>query len=380
MRQVLFSYAFRPFFLLAGLSGIGFVALWVMSLNGQASLPTGISPIHWHGHEMIVGFAMATVAGFALSAVATWTGRPAVEGIAVWWLAMCWIAGRIAIFYVHLLHPFAVVALDMLFPLSLSFFFAREVIGARNQRNYKVVAIVVTLAVLNFTFHTVAANQSLYLLIHTMLLLVALIGGRIIPNFTANWLRGQGADRLPANNQAVDRIAIALTILVGAAVVASPSQVLVGSLALSAAAVHAIRVSRWQSLQTVSNPLLFILHVAYWWIPIGYAMTGLANLGLFVTPTAALHALTMGAIGGMVFAMITRVPLGHTGRALHASRLTAVAYILLTSAVLVRILSPWMAGAYLPMVNLAAVSWCLAFAIFMWVYWPILTREPLEAG
>ena len=174
MKQVLFSYAFRPFFLLAGLSGIGFVALWVMSLNGQASLPTGISPIHWHGHEMIVGFAMATVAGFALSAVATWTGRSAVEGIAVLWLAMCWIAGRVAIFYVHLLHPFAVVALDMLFPLSLCFFFAREVFGARNKRNYKVVAIVATLAVLNFTFHTVAANQSLYLLIHTILLLVAL--------------------------------------------------------------------------------------------------------------------------------------------------------------------------------------------------------------
>jgi uncharacterized protein involved in response to NO len=138
-------------------------------------------------------------------------------------------------------------------------------------------------------------------------------------------------------------------------------------------------VSRWQSLQTVSNPLLFILHVAYWWIPIGYAMTGLASLGLFATPTAALHALTMGAIGGMVFAMITRVPLGHTGRSLHASRLTVVAYVLLTSAVLVRILSPWMAGAYLAMVNLAAISWCLAFAIFMWVYWPILTRERIEA-
>lgn len=379
MTRVLFSYAFRPFFLLAGLSGIGFIAFWVLSLNGQATLPKGLAPLHWHGHEMVVGFAMATVAGFVLSAVATWTGRAAVNGIAVVWLAMCWLIGRAAIFYGHFLHPYAVIALDMLFPVSLCILIAREVFGARNKRNYKVVAIVAMLTVLNFTFHTVAATQSLYLMIHTMLLLVALIGGRIIPNFTANWLRGQGAVRLPANSQSIDRLSITLTILVGIAVVASPSRVLVGYLALSAAALHAVRVSRWQSLQTVSNPLLCILHVAYWWIPIAYAMTGLASLGLFVTSTAALHAVTMGAIGGMVFAMITRVPLGHTGRALHASRLTVVAYVLLTSAVLIRILSPWMPESYLSMVNLAAVAWCLAFGIFMWAYWPILTRAPLEA-
>jgi len=335
--------------------------------------------VYWHGHEMIVGFALAVVAGFVLSAVATWTGRPAVSGPAVMWLGCAWLLGRIAVVYAGAIPLPAAATLDMLFPLSLCYYSAREIFGARNKRNYKIIMIVWVIALANLAYHVIDPNIAIYMLIHAVLLLVALIGGRIVPNFTANWLRGQGVTKLPSNNMIIDRMAITLTILVGIAVVFYPERALVGYLAVSAAALHSVRISQWRGLQTLRNPLLFILHVAYAWLPIGYAMTGMASLGLIFTPTTALHALTMGAIGTMVFAMLTRVPLGHTGRPLHVSRLVVVAYVVLTFAIIVRIVSPWVQEHYLGMVNLAAGSWCLAFAIFLWVYWPVLTRPSVTS-
>ena len=383
--KTLFSYTFRPFFLLAGVWAILAVARWMLVLNGAAAPPAGINPLYWHGHEMIVGFALAVVAGFVLSAVATWTGRPAISGFAVAWLVLSWLLGRIAMFSAVETPPSLAAGLDMLFPLTLCFLLGREVFGARNRRNYKVFGIAALLAVLNLLYHLGmtgiiegAEYIAIYLLIHGVILLVALIGGRVVPNFTANWLRGQGITRLPQNNLAIDRISIALTILLGLAVVFLPDRETVGYLALAAAAVHAVRVANWCGLQTIRNPLLFVMHVAYWWLPIGYGMMSLASFGWAFTPTAALHALVMGAIGGMIMAMITRVPLGHTGRALHASRLTVAAYVVLMLAVIVRVLSPWNEVHYLSMINVAAAGWCLAFAIFLWVYWPVLTQPAVK--
>jgi len=258
------SYAFRPFFLLTSLSGILLVSLWVLSLNGLRTLPTSMPPPYWHGHEMLVGFVMATIAGFTLSAVATWTGRPPLSGRPLAWLIVAWAAGRIAMYSVDSLPAGGVFLLDMWFPLSLCYLFAREVFAARNRRNYKVVAIIFALAGANAAFHLVSPGQALYLLIHTVGLLVALIGGRIIPSFTANWLRGQGATQLPSTNTLIDRMAITLTIVVGIAATLIPAQPPGAYLAFLAALLHALRVSRWHGLQTTRNPLLFILHVAYW--------------------------------------------------------------------------------------------------------------------
>jgi len=384
--KTLFSYAFRPFFLLAGVWAIVAIARWMMIVNGAASPPFGINPVYWHGHEMIVGFALAVVAGFILSAVATWTGRPAVNGLAVVWLVVTWLLGRVAVYYTGAIPLVAGILLDMLFPLTLCVFAGREIFGARNKRNYKVVLITVVIAALNFLYHLGVAGViqgaeyiAIYLLIHGIVLLVALIGGRVVPNFTANWLRGQGITKLPKNNALIDRMAITLTILVGFAVIFFPDRTTLGYLAMSAAVLHAVRVSQWRGLKTTRNPLLFVMHVAYWWLPIGYAMMSLASFGWAFTPTGAMHALTMGGIGGMILAMITRVSLGHTGRALHASRLTVVAYVVLMVAVVIRIAGRWNAESYLTMLNLAAVGWCLAFAIFLWVYWPVLTQPAADS-
>ena len=270
--------------------------------------------------------------------------------------------------------------LDMLFPVLLALLLGREIITGRSQRNYPLVAIMVIVAMLNVLYH-LGANQwlaggdrlAIYLMIHTILLLVAIIAGRIVPAFTGNWLRQQGLDQLPVNSDLVDRIVLSLTVAVGLAASFMPTQALTGVLAFALALLHGFRLSRWKGFSTTGNPLLFVLHVAYLWLPIGYALLGCAVFGWLFSPTAALHALTMGAVGSMVLAVTTRVALGHTGRPLHAARLTVLAYWIFMLAVLVRVAGPLVSSDYMLMIDLSAGGWMLAFLLFTWVYWPILS-------
>lgn len=383
--STLFSYAFRPLFLLSAGFAIVAVVVWIMVLKGTVPLRFVGNSLYWHGHEMIVGFVMATIAGFILTAVANWTGRAALRGLPIAWLVACWLVGRGAMFFSNTMPVAASAALDMLFPLLLCILTAREIFATGNKRNYKIVAVTAILAGLNLVYHLGVAGVlpggdyiALYLLIHMVVLLVTVIAGRVVPNFTANWLRGQGANKFPVINQAVDGLAITLTILTGLVAVFYPDRLLLGVVAMLAALIHTYRVSQWCGLQTVRNPLLFILHVAYLWLPASYAMMSLASFGWAFTPTAALHGLTMGGIGSMILAMMTRVPLGHTGRALHASRLTVVAYVVLLVAICIRVISPWNAANYLGMIELAAAGWSLAFCIYIWVYWPILSGPRID--
>lgn len=274
-----------------------------------------------------------------------------------------------------------VFLLDMLFPVLLVWLLSREIIGGRSQRNYPLIAIVVAIAGLNTLYHLGAGQWvpggdrlAIYLLIHTLLLLVVIIAGRIVPSFTGNWLRQQGIEQMPVNSGIVNRTALTLTLLAGLTASFMPAHPLTGVLAFAAALIHGLRLARWRAFATISNPLLFVLHIAYLWLPVGYALLGCAVFGWLFTPTAALHALTMGAISSMVLAVTTRVALGHTGRPLQAARLTVLAYWLLMLAVLVRVLGPLNGQAYMLMIDLSATAWILSFAIFTWVYWPILSR------
>ncbi|MFQ5636116.1 MAG: NnrS family protein, partial [Gammaproteobacteria bacterium] len=192
------------------------------------------------------------------------------------------------------------------------------------------------------------------------------------------WLRARGRSRLPVVSASVDRATILVTLAAGLSLAAAPASPVTGGMAFAAALAHGIRLARWRSLSTVGEPLLFVLHFAYLWLPLGYLLTGCAVLGLWFPPTAALHALTMGAIGSMILAVSTRVALAHTGRKLHAARLTVVAYCLLGLAVIVRVLSAWSGSAYLALVDLSALGWVVAFGIFCWVYRPILTRPRID--
>jgi uncharacterized protein involved in response to NO len=381
------SYAFRPFFLLNALFAIVIVILWVMVLQGHGPTTLPANTLLWHGHEMLVGFAMATIAGFILTAVATWTGRPPVNGPGLALLVFAWLAGRFVMTLAGLMPAWLVAATDMTFPVVLCVLVAREITGARNRRNYPVLGITVLLALLNLVYHlgtmqllAGADRLAIYLLIHAILLLITVIAGRVVPNFTANWLRARGATRLPANHPIIDRLTIVVTLAVGIAASAVPTNPVTGTLGFIAALLHVIRLSQWRGLSTLDEPLLFVLHIAYAWLPIGYALMGCAVFDWMFSSATALHALTMGAIGSMILAMTTRVPLGHTGRPLTASRLTVVAYLALTLAVLLRTLGPLIVPDYLLTVEWSATGWVLAFTLFVRVYWPVLTRPRVDTG
>lgn len=363
---------------MGGLFVILGIFLWVMTLHGSG-LP-GTTAL-WHSHEMLIGFALAAVAGFSLTAVANWTGRPAINGAPLALLVLCWLAGRLAMLLSAWLPASLVLLLDILFPVLLAWLLSREIILGRSRRNYPLIVIVFGMAGLNGLYHIGAAQWlpgsdrlAIYLLIHMFLILVTIIAGRIVPGFTGNWLRQQGRTQLPVNNEAVNRVALVLTLLVGITASFMPTHPLTGALAFAAALFHGLRLSRWRAFSTLANPLLFVLHAAYLWLPIGYALLGCSVFGWLFSPTAALHALTMGAIGSMVLAVTTRVALGHTGRALHAARLTVLAYWLLMLAVAVRVFGPLSGKGYMLTIDVSATAWILSFVIFTWVYWPILSR------
>ena len=383
------SYAFRPFFLLGALSAIIVMALWTMGLSTIGPVALQANPMLWHAHEMLFGFIMAVVAGFVMTAVAMWTGRIRLHGAPLGWLVLTWLAGRGVMMIAAQLPGLLVAGIDMLFPLSLVFFFSREVLVAGSRRNYVIVGIVVVMAILNLLYHAGASGllagldrTALMLMIHVVLVLVTAIAGRIVPSFTANWLRGQGllpeGRQAPRSTVAVEAATLGLTVATGLAVTFAPLSLWSGALAVATGVIHGFRLSRWSGLATLSEPLLLVLHVAYLWIPIGYLLIAWSVFGSVYPASVALHALTMGGIGSMILAMMTRVALGHTGRPLHAARLTVMAYIILTLAIGIRLLGPLTGLQYMRTVEFAAGGWILAFVIFVWVYWPILTRPRVE--
>jgi len=377
----LFSYAFRIFFVLGSFCAFAVISLWSLALLGYGPLVDYPNLVQWHSHEMVFGFTAAIIAGFTLTAVANWTGRPPVRGLPLVLLALAWVAGRLAFIFSSDGPTVLVAVVDMLFPILLVVLFGREVLAGGNWRNAPLVVVTAVLAALNLLFHigvSVAPGLdrlAVLLAVHLVLVLVTLIAGRIIPSFTANWLRAQGRpdEAFPRVIPFIDVATIVLTVATGLAVSFAPFHPFSGIVALLAAAAHAVRLSQWSGLQTLSEPLMFVLHVAYFWFPVGYVLTGIAVFGHYL-PTAALHALTIGVIAGMILAMTCRVTLGHTGRPLRASVTTVAIYALWMIAVIVRLSGPFAGSNYILTVEIAASIWLTAFLLFAWVYWPMLAR------
>ena len=383
--QTVLSYAFRAFFLLGSLGAFCVILFWSIALLGYGPLVGHPNLVYWHAHEMLFGFVFAIVAGFTLTAVANWTGRTRVHGAELGVLVAAWIIGRIALVYAGQWPTIVVAAADMLFPCLLTLVFGREVFAAGNRRNMPLVGVVALLAGLNLLFHVGAGvspgldRTALLLAVHVILVLVAVIAGRIIPSFTANWLRARGAkeDAMPRVVLMLDIAAIVMTIVTGVAVTFAPVSPVSGIVALLAAVVHAVRLSQWSGLRTVGEPLLFVLHIAYLWFPLGYALVAFSAFGGYF-PSAAMHGLTIGVITGMIIAMMSRVSLGHTGRPLHAARITVFVYVLWMLTVLVRLSGPLLGDWYILTVETAATIWMVAFILFAWVYWPILTKPRVD--
>lgn len=378
-----FSCAFRPFFAATACYAIVAVALWVWVLQGAAPVTLPVNVTYWHAHEMLVGFAFGALAGFLLTAVATWTGRPPVSGwlLAVLWVT--WLAGRVAMGWGGVLEPRLTALLDSVFPLLLAGLVVHEVGTARNSRNLPVAALVCWLALANLLYHAGATGLlplavdaervGLLLMLHGMLLMLTLIAGRIIPAFSGNWLRARGHAPLPAANSRTDRATLALTGLCGLYAAIAPFSGVTGTLALLAAVLHAMRLWRWRGWRVRSEPLLVMLHIAYAWLPPGYLLLAATAFGWSMSGVAAIHALAVGALGTMVLALVTRVPLGHTGRPLTAGFTVSVAYALMLAAAVLRVYGG-SGAAYYPVLNAAACAWVASFTVYLGKYLPILLQ------
>jgi uncharacterized protein involved in response to NO len=323
---VILSYGFRPFFLSGALWAAVAVALWLPMLSGHLALPSAFTPIEWHVHELLYGYVPAVVAGFLLTAVPNWTGRLPVVGTRLLLLFLIWTAGRIAILTSLWIGAWVAAAVDLAFLAALGLVVAREILAGNNTRNLKVLAVLALLLIGYALFHLRAVDgfgngYGTRLGIAAIVLLIMLIGGRIIPSFTRNWLARRGAGRLPAP---FDRFEVAVVALSGVALaswVILPEETPTAIIALAACGLNVVRLYRWACERTVTEPLVLILHVAYAFVPIGFLLLALAILTPWlVPPTGAVHGWTAGAIGIMTLAVMTRASLGHTGRSLKATR------------------------------------------------------------
>ena len=372
----LLAQGFRAFFLAAGLWALCAMVLWLAVLFDHAELGSAFDPVAWHAHELIFGYGGAAVAGFLLTAIPNWTGRLPVRGGGLGVLVLLWVVGRVAVLTL-LAAPAVAAAIDLAFPVALAAMAAREIAASRNWRNLPVAVALATFGVANALTHFEALGLAesgalgRRLGAAVLLVLIALIGGRIIPSFTSNWLKKRGAVRLPAKFDRIDRIGMGLTVLALAGWVAAPDSMPSAALAALGAAAAALRLSRWRGLATLSEPLLWALHLGYAWLAAGLALVA-ATVGFDLPASAGWHALFTGAIGTMTLAVMTRATLGHTGQALHADWPTGAAYLLVTLSAVLRLVSGFAVDDTLYWLAASGGAWSAAFGLFLIRYAPLL--------
>jgi uncharacterized protein involved in response to NO len=376
VRPALWSGGFRPFFL----GGTAFAAvalpLWVWSLITGDPVAAAGDPLRWHIHEMIFGYVGAVLAGFLLTAIPNWTGRLPVQGRPLMLLFALWIAGRVALFAGEVLGPLA-AAVDALFLIALAGVAWREVAAGKGLRNAPICIIVTLFALANVGFHaeaalTDAADYAVRAGIGVVVVLISLIGGRITPSFTRNWLAKQNADAMPAPFGPFDKICLVATLLAVLAWIALPGAEATATLLALAAALHLVRLLRWRGWSAVREPLLLVLHVAYAWLPVALALLAAGIVWPAIGTSPGIHAFTAGGIGMMTLAVMTRATLGHTGHPLTASSGTSLLYLMVFAGAVLRVAAPWLPVDYLAAVMVAGGLWTGAFMLFVAIYGPML--------
>lgn len=374
----LLSYGFRPFFLFASLyAGLAILA-WLPLYLGELSLPTHFAPRDWHVHEMLYGFLPAVVAGFLLTAIPNWTGRLPLQGRPLLMLLLVWALGRVAVNLSGWIGWLPAAMLDGAFPLVLAAVTTREIVAGRNWRNLKVLLVLCTLFAGNLLFHLEVglngtADYGTRLGVAAGIVLIMLIGGRIVPSFTRNWLVRENPGRLPSPFGELDKWSL---ILSGAALLAwilRPEGSATAAALIAAGLGQAVRLARWAGDRAWRDRLVLILHVAYAFIPLGFLLVGLSSLGL-IPVSAGSHAWTGGAVGAMTLAVMSRASLGHTGRPLTASGALQVLYGLAVLSALMRICLTLAPSWSLVLLPAAGLGWAAAFLGFALTYWPVLTR------
>jgi uncharacterized protein involved in response to NO len=374
-----FRGGFRPFFFGGAAWALIALTLWICSLIGGLSLPTALDPLIWHRHEMLFGFVGAIVGGFLLTAVPNWTGRLPIAGWPLGGLFGLWAAARLALLFSATIGIVPAALLDVGFFLVLGLLAAREVLEA-NNRNIPIVGMILLFGTADAIDYLATGgilpwpDLGWQLAIGIVVILISLIGGRIIPSFTRNWMAKRGIKKgLPTQPGRFDLIVIGATALAVLAWLGGPSETPVGLVLVAAALLQAVRWLRWRGYRTYPDPLVFVLHVGYAWIPIGLALLGCSLMGL-VPRSAAIHALTAGAMATMILAVMTRASLGHTARELKANAATTTIYVLVTVGAVLRVVAALGLVDYNFGIEIAGVAWAGAFALFLIAYAPVLWR------
>ena len=379
----IFSYGFRPFFLLSGIFAALAVAIWIPEFYGDIAIRTAFSPIAWHAHEMLYGYLSAAMVGFLLTAIPNWTGRLPVQGRALTVLAGLWVLGRLVASVSQLTGWLAAMVVDCSFLLIVLGVIAREIIAGKNLKNFKVAALVAVVLIGNVVFHMEARNygsieNGMRIGIAGMILLVMVIGGRIIPSFTQNWLARQPAGRMPVAFNRFDVAIIAVSAIALLCWIIFPDNIATGEVLAAAGVLHFLRLARWAGDRTWSDRLVLILHVAYLFVPIGFWL--LAASILFGIPrSAAIHAWTIGTMASLTLAVMTRATLGHTGRPLQANFGTQIVYGAVVTAAISRVGASLFTSQSDVLLQLSALVWIVAFATFVIVYGPMLVRPKVSA-
>jgi uncharacterized protein involved in response to NO len=379
----LFANGFRPFFLLGSIQAGLAILVWLPVFHGEVTLTSVFSPRDWHVHEMLFGFLPAVITGFLFTAIPNWTGRLPIRGMPLAILVMVWLAGRIVVTFSAGVGWLPALLVDTGFLALVAAAAAREIVAGRNWRNLAVVLLVVLLLAGNVGFHLEAhfdgsADVAIRAGIAVVVLMIALIGGRIIPSFTRNWLVRENPGRLPVPFGRFDRIALALGALALAAWVAVPENRFTGAALAVAGLLHVVRLARWAGQRTAREPLLLILHVGYFFVPLGFLLSAAAAFEL-VPAGAGIHAWMVGAAGIMTLAVMSRATLGHTGRELTASVATQAIYAAITVASLARICAVIEPAWSDPLLHLSAFAWAAAFIGFAAVYAPLLVGHDPRA-
>jgi uncharacterized protein involved in response to NO len=373
---------FRPFFFGAASWAVIAITLWLCVLSGAINLPTRFEPVAWHRHEMLFGFVGAAITGFLLTAIPNWTGRLPIAGKPLLSLFGLWAAARLAVLFSALIGVGPAAILDVGLFVSLALLAGREVISSKN-RNMPVVGLVLIFGIADAadyleTAGVISGGIGWRGATALVIIMISLIGGRIIPSFTRNWMvKRKMTAGLPTQPQSFDLLVIASTAIALLFWIAFSEQHLTGLMLILVAAAQAMRLSRWGGIHSASDPLVLILHLGYLWVPIGLLLLGLSIAGFDVPESAGVHALAAGGMTTMILAVMTRASLGHTARELKASPLTVAAYASVTIGAVVRVVASLGAGSYPVMLDIAGAFWGAALVLFLIVYAPILWRPRL---
>ena len=376
----LLSYGFRPFFLGAALWACIAMVLWIGLLSGSWSFAIGYGVVAWHAHEFLFGYIAAVMTGFLLTAIPNWTGRLPLQGMPLLALFLLWLAGRAAMLQTDWIGTGTAASIDCVYLITVTAVISREIVAGSNWRNLRVVVLVALTAIANIAFQaemlvSAAPNYGLRLGVAAIVALIMVVGGRVTPSFTSNWLTRQGNQTRPAPFSRFDIGSIALGAVALIAWIAAPDRSATAALLFVMAVAQAARLSRWTGARTWREPILFVLHLGYTFVPLGALVLSISIMWPRIVPTSgALHAWTTGAMGLMTLAIMTRASLGHTGRDMSTTPTTVAIYGAMLVAALARIAAPLLPAFYYQMLLIAGGAWFLAFALFVVAYGPLLMR------